>query len=122
MADKRVPDVEHAFQADKHEELARAVEKLTPEEAAFFLWKLEMSIRKRKLQIVGYLVAMLTWVAGMLFALIWYGTHDGFVGWAFLLPFALVGLILWAFGRWGDKVASRPYPESISGEPGDKKS
>jgi len=116
------PDVEHAFDADKHAELARAIEKLNPQEAAFFLWKLEMSIRKRKIQIMGYLVAMLTWVAGMMFALIWYGTHDGFVGWAFLLPFLLVGVILFLFGKWSEAVGKQKPPETFAVETGDKKS
>ena len=120
MSDKS-PDVEHAFDADKHTELAKAVEKLSPTEAAFFLWKLEQSIRKRKIQIMGYLVAMLVWLAGMMFALVWYGTHDGFVGWAFLLPFLLVGLILFGFGKWSEAVGKRPPPEDLSAEVADKK-
>jgi hypothetical protein len=101
------PLVAQAFDADKHQQLAEAVSKLTPEEAAYFVAKLEGAIRKRKIQITGYLVAMLAWVAGMMFALAWYGTHDGFVGWAFLLPFGLVGVILYAFGKWSEKVAAR---------------
>jgi len=100
------PHVAQAFSADKHEDLARAVENLSPEEAAFFLTRLEAAIKKRKIQITGYLVAMLIWVAGMMFALVWYGTHDGFVGWAFVLPFGLVGLVLYAFGKWADRVGA----------------
>jgi hypothetical protein len=109
------PDVEQAFDADKHVQLARAIEKLTPEEAVFFLWKLEISIRKRKVQLVGYLVAMLVWLAGMLFALVYYGMANyGFVGWVFLMPFALVGGILWAFGKWADRIGSAKPPEGVA--------
>jgi hypothetical protein len=36
--EKKVPDVEKAFDADKHLELAKAIEKLNPDEAAYFLW------------------------------------------------------------------------------------
>lgn len=97
--------VAKAFKADKHEELARAIEKLSSEEAAFFLTKLEAAIKKRKIQITGYLVAMGIWLIGMMFALVYYGTYDGFVGWVFLLPFGLVGLTLFAFGKWSDRVA-----------------
>lgn len=113
MTDKpAVPDVEHAFDPAKQDELARAIEKLTPEEAAYFLFKLESSLRKRKLQLTGYLVAMLVWLVSMLFAFAYYGMADGFVGWVFLLPFALVGVILFAFGRWADRVgATKPPPE-----------
>ncbi len=104
------PLVAKAFDADKHDELARAVQQLDPEEAAFFLAKLERAIKKRKIQLLGYLVAMLAWALGMVFAFVWYGTHSGFVGWAFLLPFAVVGLILYVFGKWAEKVGSMPSP------------
>lgn len=102
------PLVAQAFDKDKHEALARAVEQLSPDEAQFFLTKLEAAIRKRKIQITGYLVAMLAWLLGMVFALAWYGTHDGFVGWVFLAPFGVVGVILYAFGRWAERVAASP--------------
>ena len=109
------PLVAKAFNADSHEELARTVENLTSEEAQYFLEKLEAAIRKRKIQITGYLVAMLVWIAGMMGALAWYGTHDGFVGWVFLAPFGLVGVILFAFGKWAERAgaaakASPPAP------------
>ena len=114
------PMVAKAFKADSHEELARAVEKLSADEAQFFLAKLEAAIRKRKIQITGYLVAMLVWVAGMMGALAYYGTHDGFVGWVFLCPFGLVGVILFAFGRWAERAgaaaraAVKPSPPAPS--------
>lgn len=102
--------VSQAFKADKHEDLARAIEKLTPEEAAFFIEKLEAAVKKRKIQLFGYLVAMLVWLLGMVAGLIWYGTHDGFVGWVFLIPFGLVGAVLWGFGTWADKVGAKAAP------------
>lgn len=92
------------------DELAKAVAQLTPEEALFFLAKLEAVMNKRKLQLTGYLVAFVTWLVGMFFALVWYGTHDGFVGWAFLVPFGVVGVILWAFGKWSEKVGKNVEP------------
>lgn len=100
------PMVAKAFKADSHEDLARAVEKLSSEEAQFFLVKLEAAIRKRKIQITGYLVAMLVWIAGMMGALAYYGTHEGFVGWVFLMPFLLVGVILFAFGKWAERAGA----------------
>jgi len=103
------PLVAQAFKGQvTAEEFAEKVKSLSPEQAQFFLDKLERAIRKRKIQIVGYLVAMLVWLVGMVFALVWYGTHDGFVGWAFILPFGLVGAILFAFGKYADKVGSPP--------------
>ena len=104
------PLVAQAFDAKKHEDLARAIENLSSEEAAFFLHKLEMAIRKRKIQITGYLVAMGVWLVGMMFALAYFGMHDGFVGWVFLAPFGFVGLVLYVFGKWADHVAKRPPP------------
>jgi hypothetical protein len=102
--------VAQAFDTKKHEDLARAIEKLNPDEAAFFLHKLEMAIRKRKIQITGYLVAMGVWLVGMMFALAYFGMHDGFVGWVFLAPFGVVGLVLYVFGKWADAVSRTPFP------------
>jgi hypothetical protein len=102
------PLVAKAFDASKHEELARAVEQLSPDEAQFFLHKLEAALRKRKIQLMGYLVAMLVWVLGMVGALAYFGIADGFVGWAFLLPFGAVGVILYVFGIWANKVGAAP--------------
>jgi hypothetical protein len=98
-------DVEDVFDSKKHVTLAQAVRELSPEEAIFFLNRLEAAVTKRKIQLTGYLFAMVVWLASMLGALAYYGSHDGFVGWVFLVPFALVGLILWAFGRWSEKIA-----------------
>jgi hypothetical protein len=106
------PLVAKAFDAKKHEELARAVEQLSPDEAAFFLHKLELALRKRKLQITGYLVAMAVWLVATTLALAYTGMHDGFVGWVFLVPFGFVGLVLYVFGRWAERVArvTKPPP------------
>jgi hypothetical protein len=102
--------VSQAFNADKHEDLARAIEQLTPEEAAFFVDKLEAAIKKRKIQLTGYLVAMLVWLLGMVAALAYYGVSEGFVGWVFLVPFGFVGLTLWLFGTWAVKVGAKAAP------------
>ena len=99
-------DVENA----NEDELAKAVAQLSPEEALFFLAKLEAVMNKRKLQLTGYLAALVVWMIGMFLALAYYGTHDGFVGWVFLLPFALAGVILYAFGKWSEKVGKNVEP------------
>lgn len=104
------PLVAQAFDTKKHEDLARAIDKLSSEEAAFFLHKLECAIRKRKIQITGYLVAMLVWALGTAVALYYFGTHDGFVGWVFLVPFGFVGVVLYGFGHWAERVSKRPPP------------
>ena len=108
------PLVAQAFDADKHDELARAVEQLSPEEAQYFLHKLEMALRKRKLHLLGYLVATAVWAIAMVFAFAYFGISKGFVGWVFLLPFGLVGLILYVFGKWANRVGNRPPPPTAS--------
>lgn len=118
--DKPVEDplVAQAFNADKHDQLARAIEQLSPEEAQFFLTKLEAAVRKRKIQVTGYLVAMMVWLIGMVFGLVWYGTHDGFSGWVFLLPFGFVGATLYGFGKWSERVgAVAAVPPAPGGTP-----
>lgn len=89
------------------QKLAEQIANLSDEEREHFLFQLETVMRKRRMQLLGYLVAMLVWALGMLFALVWYGTHDGFAGWAFLVPFAAVGVVLWVFGAWTDKLGKQ---------------
>jgi len=111
------PLVAKAFDAKKHEDLARAIEQLSPDEAAFFLHKLEMAVRKRKIQLTGYLVAMAAWLIAMTLALVYAGMHSGFVEWVFAVPFGLVGAILYGFGRWAERVANTPPPSPPSPSP-----
>jgi hypothetical protein len=106
------PMVAKAFNADKHDELARAIQELSPDEAEFFLWKLEIALRKRKVQLLGYLVAMVVWLLGMVGALIIYGMATGFVGYVFILPFAVVGLVLYVFGWGANRIGKEPRPPS----------
>lgn len=92
------------------DELARAIAQLSPDEAAFFLHKLEMGLRKRKIQLSGYLAAMVAWLVGMTLALIYFGMNDWSAAWAFIVPFGAVGAILYGFGSWAERVAKRPPP------------
>jgi len=108
------PLVAQAFDTKKHEDLARAIEQLSPEEAAFFLHRLECAIRKRKIQLTGYLVAMAAWLVGMTLALVYFGMNDGFTAWVFVVPFGIVGVILYGFGTWAERVARAPLPVAKS--------
>jgi len=108
------PLVSQAFDARKHADLARAIEDLSPDQAAFFLHKLEMALKKRKLQLTGYLTALAAWLITMTLALAYFGTHDGFVEWVFVVPFGTVGAILYGFGRWADRVGTRPPPPGVT--------
>lgn len=108
-----LPDADDAFDTSKQDAVAEAIKNLSREEAALFLFHLEMKLKKRKLQLLGYIVAMALWLAGMLLALAAFGMADGFVGWVFLVPFAAVGVTLWAFGKWAEKVGKTPPPAEL---------
>jgi hypothetical protein len=66
---------------------------------------LEASLRRRKIELIGYLGAALALIVGMVIALYIYGSSDAnsFVGWVFLIPLALAGAIMWAVGRWAQR-------------------
>ena len=59
---------------------------------------------------------MVVWLVGMMFALVVLRHGDGFVGWVFLLPFALVGVILCVFGKWADQVGKCRPPRHVAVE------
>jgi hypothetical protein len=90
----------------KHEELLRLFQELPPDAAAYYIVKLEATLKKRKLQLTGYLVALVVWLVGMVLALAYFGAAEGFTGWVFLLPFAAVGAILYLFGRWAEMIGN----------------
>jgi hypothetical protein len=113
------PLVAKAFNARKHEELARAIEHLSSDEAQVFLRRLEAAIRKRKIQLTGYLAAMAAWLITMIGALLYFGSHDGSALWVFLIPFACVGAILYGFGRWSERIgAAAPQAPGRAANPG----
>lgn len=86
-----------AFQAD----IEKAVRELPPERAAELVAMLEASMRRRKLELLGYLAAAAIVVVGMVGALIVMGSGEGgtFLGWVFLIPLALAGLVMWLVGK-----------------------
>jgi len=113
MAKEPVEDplVAAAFDKDKHADLASMVAQLSPDEAQFFLGKLERALRRRRIQLFGYLVAMLLWASSMLVALAAYGLMTGVLPYMlFLVPFLLVGLVLFGFGKWADRVGGKSAP------------
>jgi hypothetical protein len=88
-----------------NDELAAAIANMSDDDRAMWLARVEAALRKRKIQLLGYLLAIVVWLVGMLFALAYYGVSEGFTGWVFLIPFGLMGLILFAFGKWSDKIS-----------------
>jgi hypothetical protein len=80
--------------------------KLSPEEIEMFVAALEKVERRRKIMIGGYLLAIAMLLCGEIGALITVSLapRNARVGWVFLVPFALTGLILWSFGRWSKRI------------------
>ncbi len=105
--------------------IAEAIRKLKPEEAEVFLRQLERAIAKRRLQLWGYMLALLIWAVAMFFALAYYGGADpeSFRAWVFALPFGALALVLWGMGALAERVskagAPRRPPASAHAEPRD---
>jgi hypothetical protein len=80
-------------------------DQLSPEELAVLTRAVERIARRRKIQLIGYTLALLVMIVGMLASLYVYGVSPPgrFVGWVFFIPFGLVGLILWLFGKWSKR-------------------
>jgi hypothetical protein len=86
-----------AFQRD----IEQAVRELPPEKAAELVAMLEASMRRRKLELYGYLAAAAIVLFGMVGALVVMGSGKGgsLIGWIFLAPLALAGLVMWRVGK-----------------------
>jgi hypothetical protein len=74
---------------------------ITPEVREAFMKTVARIEKRRKIRLWGYFLALVVMIVGLLASLYYMGLapHE-FRGWAFLVPIAVVGLILWAFGRW----------------------
>jgi uncharacterized membrane protein len=110
MADSKEPSraeqlAAQALDPKKEDDVAKAISQLTPEEAAHFVDLLERAIKRRRIQLIGYITALVVLLVGMFFALAYYGSSEEgeFVGWVFFLPFIAVGLIFYLFGRWANR-------------------
>ncbi|HVK73199.1 MAG TPA: hypothetical protein VM734_07745 [Kofleriaceae bacterium] len=78
-----------------------AIANMPPEKAAELVAMLEDSLRRRKIELVGYLAAAVLLLVGMVLALWFYGSasQGTFVAWVFLIPLALAGLVMTLVGR-----------------------
>ncbi len=87
---------------EAHPDLEKELKSLSPDEAAMFLLLVEQALKKRRVQLAGYVLVLFCMVGGMLFSLYVYGNREPgeFVGWVFLIPFLLSGAVLLIFGRW----------------------
>lgn len=95
-----------ALDPKNQDDVARAISQLTPEEAAHFVGVLEKAIKRRRIQLIGYLLSLVVLLVGMVLALAYYGASEegSFVGWVFFLPFLAVGALFYVFGRWANRV------------------
>jgi len=83
------------------ETLEEAIAKLTPEQAAMFMRALNLTMKKRKLMLMGTLLSLFIMVAGTIWAFVAF-THRSpgmFMSWVFLVPFGTAGFCMWLFGR-----------------------
>lgn len=100
--------------------LEEALAKLSPEEARLFAQALELSLRKRRVMLIGNLLAILFLIMGFLWALYVFGSHQRgtFIGWVFLVPFGGAGACLVLFGRLARRLHPKETtPPSSSSEP-----
>lgn len=84
-----------------HKSIEEQLDALTPEEAEMFVRALELAMRKRKWMLIGYLIALIAVVLGMMVALYVWGTREpgSFVGWVFLVPPGVAGAAIYATGK-----------------------
>lgn len=77
-------------------------ENLSPEELVLLGQAVARIQKRRRIMLVGYALALLVMLVGVpLGLLVWARAPRGaFIGWVFLVPLGITGLILWLFGRW----------------------
>lgn len=87
------------------ERIEQAISALPPEKAAELVALLEASIRRRKIELFGYIASAVVLLLGMVIAVYTYGraAHGQFIGWVFLAPLAAAGVIMIAVARWAAK-------------------
>jgi hypothetical protein len=88
------------------ESIDEQIAKLTPEQAEMFARALELTMKKRRIMILGHIGALVALLASFVAALyVWANREPGtFVGWVFLVPFALVGAMLIGFGKLAKRI------------------
>ena len=96
---------EAAGDPERQARLAAAIEKLTPDEAQKVLDILEREMKKRSIQLYGYIASGIVLIVGMLGVLVYWGSvPEGTpVAWTIPIPFLFVAIILWTFGRWSNR-------------------
>lgn len=105
MAKAKLPDITDKLNDPEFRaRIEEGIKNMPPEKAAELLAMLEASLRRRKIELIGYLGAALVLLVGMVIALYVYGAsdHSNFMSWVFLIPMGLAGLVMWMVGRWSN--------------------
>lgn len=89
--------LEPAIDGDSLEE---AIAKLTPEQAEMFMKALSLTMKKRRLMLIGTLLSLFVLIAGTIWAFVAFGNREpgSFKLWVFLVPFGGAGFCMWLFG------------------------
>jgi hypothetical protein len=97
---------------DMEKELAQ----LTPQQAELFLRALELTMKKRRMMLFGYLAALLVIVGGLIGALyVWAAYRQTmFITWVFLVPFACAGGLIILFGKAARRIGKSPAASASS--------
>jgi hypothetical protein len=97
-----------AFRAQIEEAVAR----LPPDKAEQLVAMLEHSLHRRKVELIGYVAAVVVLLLGMVVALYAYGARGGGMSgaWIFLVPLALAGVVMMVVGRIARGHAPPPTP------------
>lgn len=88
------------------DEIEAQLSELNPEEAAMFLRILTITLKRRRIQMLGYICALIAVVGGLVLSMwVWGNRKPGeFVGWVFILPPGAAALCIWLFGRWSNRI------------------
>lgn len=98
VAKERIEELETGIDGESLEE---AIAKLTPEQTEMFMNALMLTMKKRRLMLIGTLMALLVLLLGTVLAFIAFANREpgSFKIWVFLVPFAGAGFSMWFFGR-----------------------
>lgn len=85
--------------------VAAALAKLSPQQAAAFIDRLEKIMLRRRIQTWGYLLALLVFAVGAIVGLTYWALVQTWTSLMLLtVPVMLAGMIMMAFGRWAKKI------------------
>lgn len=104
-------------ESPESETLEEAIAKLSPEQADMFMRALSLTMKKRRLMLVGNLLALFLMIAGMLWAFASYANREtgSFAAWVFLVPFGSAGFCMWIFGKLAKRAGAQTHTTLAQG-------